>query len=86
VSTGDSFGARSRGDFSSVVGSLDVSLGSLDDYYDPPAGVEEHPARGRSSVPPRQRNSRGWATTDRFCEPTITGMRSTGSRRRPPAG
>jgi hypothetical protein len=63
-------------------------------WYDEPAGWP--PARGRAGVPPQRysatghrspaRNTRGWGGADRFCEPSPTGTRSSGTRRRPPAG
>jgi hypothetical protein len=49
-------------------------------------------ARGQAGVPPQRtpsggyRNSRNWPGTDRFHPPTITGTRSSGTRRRPPGG
>ena len=73
----------------------------LDDYYSPPRGgpvltddIFEAPAppRAQADVPPQRtpsgahRNSRHWLGADRFHQPTITGMRSSGIRRRPPAG
>ena len=79
-----------------VASSLDLNFG-LDDYYNADGGGlaldgPAVPARGRAEVPPQRttsggyRNSRNWLVQDRFHEPTITGMRSTGTRRRPPAG
>jgi hypothetical protein len=73
----------------------------LDDYDSPPRGglvldddIFEAPAapREQAEVPPQRnpsgahRNSRHWLGADRFHPPTITGMRSSGIRRRPPAG
>jgi hypothetical protein len=66
-------------------------------WYDEQATeTGEQPARGRASVPPQRhpttgfrppaRNTREWSAADRFCEPSTTATRSTGSRRRPPAG
>jgi hypothetical protein len=72
----------------------------LDEYYSPPRGglvlddVFEAPAapREQADVPPQRtpsgahRNSRHWLGPDRFHPPTITGMRSSGIRRRPQGG
>jgi hypothetical protein len=94
----DSLGGRSRS--IDVTGNLDLNFG-LDDYYnqrggglalDDTAGVPAAPARGQAEVPPQRtpsggyRNSRHWLGVDRFHQPTITGMRSSGTRRRPPGG
>jgi hypothetical protein len=60
---------------------------ALDDIFAAPAAP-----RGQAEVPPQRspsgahRNSRHWLGADRFHPPTITGMRSSGTRRRPPAG
>jgi len=93
--TGDSLGGRSR-----VNPSRDRNLG-LDGYFSPPPDglmldddLFEAPAApiGQAEVPPQRtpsgayRNSREWSGPDRFHQPTITGLRSSGTRRRPPAG
>jgi hypothetical protein len=91
--TADSLGARPNPYFTV---SPDVNFG-LDEYYNP-RGSElmlddpPPPARGQAEVPVQRtpsggyRNSRSWLGPDRFHQPTITGMRSTGTRRRPPGG
>lgn len=65
---------------------LPLTLNTLDDYYAQSDVVEplEEPLFPPRQVP-RPRNSRGWAGGDRFCEPSVTGTRSTGTRRRPQA-
>ena len=93
--TGDSLGGRSRNN-----PGRDRNTG-LDGYFGPPRGglmldddLFEAPAApfGPAEVPPQRtpsgahRNSRYWSGQDRFHQPTITGMRSSGTRRRPPAG
>jgi hypothetical protein len=70
-----------------AVDPLPLTFNTLDDYYaQPDGGVaitdDDLPA---TRVVPRPRNSRGWAGSDRFCEPSVTGTRWSGSRRRPPA-
>ena len=65
---------------------LPLTLNTLDDYYaqsDTAEPVAEplFPPR----VVPRPRNTRGWVNGDRFCEPSVTGTRSSGTRRRPQA-
>jgi len=58
-----------------------------DDLFEAPAAPI-----GQAEVPPQRtpsgahRNSRYWSGQDRFHQPTITGTRSSGTRRRPPAG
>jgi hypothetical protein len=95
VRAGDSLGGGRRSN-----PSPGPSFG-LDDYYTPPRGgpvladdIFEAPAppREQADVPPQRtpsgahRNSRHWLGADRFHQPTITGTRSSGTRRRPPAG
>jgi hypothetical protein len=91
---GESLGGRPR--TIDVSGGLDLTFG-LDDYYNPRGGGlalddPAEPARGRAEVPPQRtpsggyRNSRSWLGTDRFHQPTFTGLRSSGTRRRPPGG
>jgi hypothetical protein len=71
---------------------LPLTFNTLDDYYTAPdftapgGGVttaDDEPYFASGPQVPRPRNARGY---DRFCEPSVTGTRSTGSRRRPPAG
>jgi len=91
--TGDSIDGRSCVNPSRNLG--------LDGYFSPPPSglmldddLFEAPAApiGQAEVPPQRtpsgayRNSREWPRQDRFHQPTITGMRSSGTRRRPPAG
>lgn len=66
---------------------LPLTLNTLDDYYSRSDTAEplEEPLFPPRQVP-RPRNSRGWVSGDRFCEPSVTGTRSNGTRRRPPAG
>lgn len=67
---------------------LPLTLNTLDDYYARPDTAEplEEPLFPPGHVP-RPRNTRGWASGgDRFCEPSATGTRSSGTRRRPQAG
>jgi hypothetical protein len=90
----DSLGGRSR--TIDVSGNLDLNFG-MDDYYNSRGGglMLDDPAptaRGQAEVPPQRtpsggyRNSRSWPGADRFHQPTVTGMRSSGTRRRPPGG
>jgi hypothetical protein len=68
---------------------LPLTFGTLDDYYTRPDGgvavADDEPLFPPAASPvPQPRNARAY---DRFCEPSVlTGTRSTGSRRRPPAG
>jgi hypothetical protein len=71
---------------------LPLTFNTLDDYYTGPDGgvavADDEPLFPPAQQVPRPRNARGY---DRFCEPSLlgsstTGTRSTGSRRRPPAG
>jgi len=93
--TGDALGGRSH---ANPGGDRNVGL---DRYFSPPRGdlmldddLFAAPAApvGQAEVPPQRtpsgahRNSRYWSGQDRFHQPTITGMRSSGTRRRPPAG
>jgi hypothetical protein len=65
---------------------LPLTLNTLDDYYARPDhdGSDREPPFAHRPVP-RPRNARSWASGDRFCEPSATGTRSSGSRRRPQA-
>jgi hypothetical protein len=91
---GDSLGGRPQ--TIDVSGNLDLNFG-LDDYYNSRGGelmLDDPPptARGQAEVPVQRtpsggyRNSRSWLGPDRFHQPTITGTRSSGTRRRPPGG
>jgi hypothetical protein len=94
---GDSLGGtRRKSGFSGFTDALNVHFG-LDDYDTSPDGglaLDDRPAtaRGQAGVPPQRtpsgahRNSGYWLGPDRFHPPTITGTRSSGTRRRPPAG
>ena len=66
---------------------LPLTFNTLDDYYTAPGGgvttADDEPYFVPGPQVPRPRNARGY---DRFCEPSVTGTRSTGSRRRPPVG
>ena len=70
---------------------LPLTLNTLEDYYARPDTDEldeepdEEPRFAHRPVP-RPRNSRSWVSGDRFCEPSPTGTRSIGTRRRPQAG
>jgi len=72
---------------------LPLTLNTLDDYYTRPgSGVAlfddefVEPYHVPRAVP-RPRNARANMSGDRFCEPSsVTGTRSTGSRRRPQGG
>jgi hypothetical protein len=75
---------------------LPLTLNSLDDYYTGAGGrdggldlADDEPFREtyhRMRPVPRPRNARAFGSGDRFCEPTVTGTRSNGTRRHPPAG
>ncbi len=66
---------------------LPLTLNTLEDYYARPDTdeLDEEPRFAHRPVP-RPRNSRSWSSGDRFCEPSPTGTRSIGTRRRPQAG
>lgn len=67
---------------------LPLTLNTLDDYYARPDTVEPlaEPLFPPRHVP-RPRNTREWASGgDRYCEPSATATRSSGTRRRPQAG
>jgi hypothetical protein len=93
VRTGDTFGGRTR-----MSSSVNLNFG-LDDFYNPSGVVvvddqsdqsDQNDQPGQGNVPPQRtpsggyRNIRAWTSADRFHQPTFTGMRSSGSRRRPP--
>lgn len=62
---------------------LPLTFNTLDDYYTVPGGVatvDDEPYFSPAPQVPRPRNARA------YCEPSVTVTRSTGSRRRPPAG
>ena len=62
---------------------LPLTFNTLDDYYTAPGGVatvDDEPYFSPAPQVPRPRNARA------YCEPSVTVTRSTGSRRRPPAG
>ncbi|GAA0945611.1 hypothetical protein [Virgisporangium aurantiacum] len=62
---------------------LPLTFNTLDDYYTAPGGVavaDDEPYFPSAPQVPRPRNARA------YCEPSVTVTRSTGSRRRPPAG
>ena len=91
VRAGDSFGGSRVGRNPTI----DLNFG-LDDYYNSSPGTlaledepSDTPTHGILPVQRKpsgaHRNSRAWAAADRFHQPTVTGMRSSGTRRRPPA-
>ncbi len=95
VRAGDSLGGSRAGRNPTI----DLNFG-LDDYYNSSPGnlALEEPSATPTGTPTHgvapvqrtpsgaHRNSRAWAAADRFHQPTFTGMRSSGTRRRPPAG
>jgi hypothetical protein len=63
---------------------LPLTFNTLDDYYTAPGGgvatTDDEPYVSPAPLVPRPRNARA------YCEPSVTVTRSSGSRRRPPAG
>jgi hypothetical protein len=80
----------------SAIEPLPLTLNTLDDYYAQSDGSDgglaladsdfyTEPYQAPRAVP-RPRNARGNMSGDRFCEPSATVTRSSGTRRRPQGG